>query len=158
MFVNGAVFLLFPDWCNQCIAMGPDATQKGRELAADHNVRLFLLMAQAKPIEKLEPATLKSVPLSTKAAKAAVSQGQQLHVEQQVKIKTDPDALLLGTPTVVVPNETLNNFAAMDFPLIIATDHNGIVRWVDQAPDKALDPEGEIDQIVKHILATWPPE
>jgi hypothetical protein len=157
MFVNGAMFLLFPDWCNQCIATGLDATQKNRELAG-HNVRFFLLMAQANPPEKPAPAPIKSVPLSTKAAKAAVAQGQQLHVDQQVQIKTDPDALLLGTPTVLVPNETLSSFFATDFPLVIATDHNGIVRWVDHAPDKALDADGEVDQIVNHLLATWPPE
>jgi hypothetical protein len=32
------------------------------------------------------------------------------------------------------------------------------VRWVDHAPDKALDADGEVDQIVNHLLATWPPE
>lgn len=158
IFANGSVFLLFPDWCNQCIMMGPDATQKGRELVADHKVRFFLLMAQANPPEKPAPTPVKSVPLSTKAAKAAVAQGQEIHFDQQVKITTDPDALLLGTPTVVVPNETLNTFEATDFPLIVATDYKGIVRWIDRASENALDSGGEVDQIVKHILATWPPE
>jgi hypothetical protein len=157
-FANGAVFLLFPDWCNQCIAMGPDATQKNRELVANHKVRLFLLMAQANPPEKSAPVPIKSVPLSSKAAKAAVAQGQQIHFDQQLTITSDPDRLLVGTPTVVVPNETLQNFAATDFPLIIATDHNGIVRWMSRAQGGALDSGGEIDEIVKRILAAWPAE
>jgi hypothetical protein len=96
--------------------------------------------------------------LPAKAANTAAAQGQQFHIDQQIKIASDPDTLLLGTSTVVVPNETLNSFAAADYPLIIATDHNGIVRWIDRAPQNALDPEGEVDQIVKHILMTWPPE
>lgn len=159
MFGNGAIFLLFPDWCNQCIALGPDATEKNRELVATHKVRFFLLMAQSNPPEKPAPAPpLRNVPLSARAAKAAVEQGQQLHVDQQIKITSDPDKLLLGTPTVVVPNETLNTFAATDYPLIIATDHSGTVRWIGHAQGNALESNGEVDQIVRHILATWPPE
>ena len=157
-FANGAVFLLFPDWCNQCIAMGPDATEKGKDLVAGHKVRLLLLMAQASPPERPAPAPIKSIPLSAKAAIAAMEQGQQIHLDQQVKVTSDPDTLLLGTSTVVVPNETLNGFAATDFPLLIATYHNGIVRWIDRAQDNPFEDGGEIDQIVRHILVTWPSE
>jgi hypothetical protein len=157
-FANGAVFLLFPDWCNQCIAMGLDATLKSRELVADRKVRFFLLMAQANPPEKPAPAPVTGIPLSAKAAKELAAKGQPIHFDQQVKITSNPDTILLGTPTVVVPNETLNSFAATDFPLFIATDHNGIVRWINRAPDNALDDEGEVVQVIKHILTTWPPE
>jgi hypothetical protein len=54
--------------------------------------------------------------------------------------------------------ETLDAFAAVDFPLIVATDHNGVVRFVQVAQEDALTPGGEIDQIVMHIADTWPPD
>jgi hypothetical protein len=72
-------------------------------------------------------------------------------------VKPTPDALLLGTPTLIVPNETLNSFAATDFPLVIATDHNGVIRTIQLAPDNTLAPDGFIYQLVRHILANWPP-
>jgi hypothetical protein len=48
------------------------------------------------------------------------------------------DTLLEGTPAVVVPNETLKSFAATDLPLIIATDHRGIIRSNQNGPCDAL--------------------
>ena len=60
------------------------------------------------------------------------------HVELPLSIKTTAAALLVGTPTFVVPTQTLNSFAATDFPLIVVTDHNGIIRSVQVAPDNAM--------------------
>jgi hypothetical protein len=86
------------------------------------------------------------------------AQSERPNVDQQLAIKSIPDSLLAGTPTLVVPNGTLETFAATDFPLIVAGDHNGIIRAIQLAPDDALAPGGDIDQIVHHILVTWPPD
>jgi len=157
-FANATVFLLFPDWCNQCVTMGFNSEVKNRELVAAHNVRFFPLMAQAKPPEGSRDPSIRSVPLAPKTAKAALAQSQKLHVDQQLSLKSTPDSRLEGTPTIVVPNETLDSFAATDFPLVIATDHNGFIRWIQPAQDDAIEPGGDIDHIVQHILATWPPD
>lgn len=156
-FGNGAVFLLFPDWCNQCIVMGFDSLAKSRDLVTAHDVRLVTLLAQANAPQKRAEGPVKDVPLSAEAAKAALSKSQQLHTDQQLAMKSSPDALLEGTPTVVVPNEALDTFAAVDFPLLVATDHGGTIRWIQRESDNALDPGGDIDQIIEHILAMWPP-
>jgi hypothetical protein len=52
--------------------------------------------------------------------------------------------------------ETLNTFVATDFPVIVATDHDGIVRYIRPAPDNALVQGGLIDQIAERILDQWP--
>ena len=65
----------------------------------------------------------------------------------QVSVRPIPAVLLLNTPTLIVPMETLNTFVANDFPLIIATDHDGIVRYIRPASDNALVEGGLIDQI-----------
>ena len=44
-------------------------------------------------------------------------------------MNSDPDTLLEGIATVVVPNETCRGFAATDFPSIIAIDYNGVICW-----------------------------
>ena len=157
-FANATVFLLFPDWCNQCVTMGFNSEMKSRDLVSAHNVRFFPLLAQANPPERQNNSSLRNVPLATKTAKATLAQSQRLHVDQQLSLKSTPDSRLEGTPTIVVPKETLDSFAATDFPLVIATDHSGIVRWIQPAQDDALEPGGDIDQIIQHILATWPPD
>lgn len=157
-FAYASVFLLFPDWCNQCIALGADSAAKANQLRDAFHVRLLLLLAQANPPEKHAQAPVRNVPLAPKSAKATQAQSQQLHINEQLAIKSSPDALLEGTPTVVVPNETLDQFAATDVPLLIATDHNGVVRWTQRVPDDALAPGGDVEQIVRHVVATWPPD
>jgi hypothetical protein len=157
-FLSATVFLLFPDWCNQCIVMGVNSRSKTQELMANYRVRFFPLMAQANPPEKRVESPLKTVPTPTnKAGNKAQGQPDRLHVDLQLAIKSTPDALLEGTPTIVVPNETIDKFAATDFPLIIATDHNGIIRFIHRASDSALETGSDIDSIVQHILSTWPP-
>jgi hypothetical protein len=153
------VFLLFPDWCNQCVAMGFNAAAKPKELLEDYHVRFFPLMAQANPPERRAVAPIKNVPLPpSKPGKGAQTAMGSLHVDQQLTIKSTPDARLEGTPTVLAPNETLDAFAAVDFPLVVGVDHNGIIRDLHVTPDDALAPGGDIDQTVLHLLATWPPE
>lgn len=83
---------------------------------------------------------------------------QSAFFDQQLALKSTPDSLVEGTPTIVVPNETLDAFAATDFPLMIATDHNGIIRVIEPVQESPLGTGGDIDQIVQHILATWPPD
>jgi hypothetical protein len=115
-------------------------------------------MAQVDPPEKRAKPAIRDVPLPSSRSGKGPQPGEKLHVDQQLAIKSTPDARLEGTPTVVVPMETLDAFAAVDFPLIVATDHNGVVRFVQVAQEDALTPGGEIDQIVMHIADTWPPD
>ncbi len=124
------------------------------ELLETYHARFFPLMAQADPPEKRANAPVKDVPLS-KSIKAIPPGG--LHVDQQMNVTSTPDARLEGTPTVAVPNETLNSFVATDFPLLIVVDHDGIIRALQVAPEDALTPGGDIDQLAHHIADTWPP-
>jgi hypothetical protein len=165
-FAYGTVFLLFPDWCNQCLTMGSNFVPVAKDLHDRYHVRFFALLAQANPPEKRSVKETARNPSrdassaaskSDKAVRSASAQPERPHVELNLAVKPTPDALLLGTPTLIVPNETLNSFAATDFPLVIATDHNGIVRAIQLAPDNTLAPDGLIYQLVRHILANWPP-
>ena len=163
-FGYASVFLLFPDWCNQCVAMAFNSPPRAKELFDSLHVRFFPLIAQANPPERRAPPAIGDVPLPPgKSGKGQSSSGQtgqqeRLHVDQQLTISSTPDARLAGTPTLVVPNETLNAFAAIDFPLIIGVDHSGIIRALQVAPDDALAPGGDVDQMAQHLLATWPPD
>ena len=61
-----------------------------------------------------------------------------LQVDQRLMMSSDFDTLIEGTPTVVVPNETLKSLAAAGLQLIIATDHRGIICSNQNAPHDAL--------------------
>lgn len=165
-FAHGTVFLLFPDWCNQCLAMGSNFVPVAKDLQDRYQVRFFALLAQANPPEKRSVKEVakngskdasSAASKSDKAARSGSAHPERPHVELNLAVKPTPDALLLGTPTLVVPNETLNSFAATDFPLVVATDHNGVIRTIQPATDNALAPDGFINQLVLHILANWPP-
>jgi hypothetical protein len=79
------------------------------------------------------------------------------HIELQLNVKPTAAVLLVGTPTFIVSTQTLDQFAADDFPLIVVADHHGIIRWVQVASDNALLPGGSVDQIVDHVIHQWDP-
>ena len=60
------------------------------------------------------------------------------------------------TPTLIVPPATLAQFAATDFPLLIATDSKGIIRFIQPASETALNQGDFLDQITMHIATQWP--
>jgi hypothetical protein len=157
-FGSATVLFLFPDWCAQCVAMGSKFATVVRGLG-QNGARFFPLLAQANPPPAAKAApkpTLSSGPGASKARQSSADKGAPVHVDVQMNVKPTAAVLLSGTPTLVVPNDTLKTFAATDFPLIIATDHNGIVRSIQIAPDNALVQGGTIDQLVDHILEHWP--
>jgi hypothetical protein len=93
---------------------------------------------------------------SASPTRSTTDKADKPHAELQLNIKPTAAAVLVGTPTVVVPTVTLNTFAANDFPLIIVTDHSGIVRAIQTAPENALAPGSVVDQIVHVVLELWP--
>jgi hypothetical protein len=110
-FGAASAFLLFPDWCTQCVRKGPQfITTLSR--TARYDVHFYALLAQATP----PPAPAKTSPA------AATDQSQ-------TPLKT-PAELLRGTPTLIVPNDILTRFAATDFPFLIVTDYKGIIRFL----------------------------
>ena len=146
--------------------MGLHFVPVATDLQDRYHVRFFALLAQADPPEKRSVKEVAKNPSKDAASAASksdkasrsgsVGEGRP-HVDLNLAVKPTPDALLLGTPTLVVPNETLNSFAATDFPLVVATDYNGVIRAIQPATDNALAPDGLIYQLVLHILADWPP-
>jgi len=137
------VLLLFPDWCNQCVAKGGKFVQVTKSLSANRT-RFVALLAQAAapPVAKPQPAR--------------PAKGASAHVDIQMNVKPTAALLLSGTPTLAVPNETLNTFVATDFPLLIVTDHDGIVRAILTAPENALEPEGLTALLAQHVIDHWP--
>ncbi|WP_158821484.1 hypothetical protein [Granulicella sp. S156] len=152
-FGAATVFVLFQDWCAQCITsalhFGTAATNLKQQNSA---VRLYGLLAQADP----KPPAPKAPPKP--AIKPTLSgDSKTLHQDIQLAIKPTAAALLVGTPTLLVPVETINTFVATDFPLVVVTDHNGIVRFIQPADENAIIPGGLIEQVVAHVLQRWPP-
>jgi hypothetical protein len=155
------VYLLFPDWCNQCIALHDDFGAASRRLLQD-GVRFFALLAQDAPPPRTAPKDV----TKTKNRRETTGTGglkpfhgedpNIVHTDLQLQVKPTAAALLSGTPTFVVPTRTLEDFAAADFPLIVVADHSGIIRAIQIADDKPLVQGGLIDQLVDHVIALWP--
>ena len=160
-FGAATVLLLFPDWCNQCVAMGGKFVPVAKSLS-DNHTRFVALLAQAAapPAAKpppAKPALKMPAPGTSKEAKPAQSsKGETAHVNILMNVRPTAALLLSGTPTLAVPNETLNTFVATDFPLLIVTDHDGIVRAILTAPENALEPEGLTELLAQHVMEHWP--
>jgi hypothetical protein len=153
---HGAALLLFPDWCAQCIRMGSQFMPAFFRMG-QFDVRFNALLAQATPPPAPAPAPEKTkfAPSSKGAHFVASSAPSNPTDLSQIQPKT-PAELLLDTPTFVVSNDVLTQFAVTDFPFLIVTDHEGIIRFLQPAPDNVLVPGGLADQVVKRVLEQWP--
>ena len=159
-FGAATVFLLFPDWCNQCLAVGPRFAPQGRRLN-EYAARFYALLAQASPPPKPAPKEVAKGGKSARSSPAAtLLPGEKPglpRVDLQLTIKPTAAALLVQTPTFAVTKETLNTFVATDFPLIVVVDHRGIVRNIQVASETALAAGGVIDQLAAWVVEHWPP-
>jgi hypothetical protein len=163
-FGAATILLLFPDWCAQCVSMGPQFTTGFASLGAN-NVRFYALLAQAnqKPPTLLEASrlTVTSIsggpPKASRTPASSPSKPDTPHVDVKISAAPTGMELLMGTPTLIVPRETLNTFVATDFPLLIAADHDGIVRYIQPAPENAMVSGGLVEQVAERIQQQWPP-
>jgi len=127
-----------------------------------NDLRFFGMLAQtAPPVAATPPAPAKpAAPQragTTRVAKTPTAKADAPASAPTVLPKPTPAELLAGTPTLIVPSETVDTFVATDYPLLIGTDHDGIVRAIIVAPDTALVPGGLVEQLAEHILSHWPP-
>jgi hypothetical protein len=164
------VYFLFPPWCAQCIRQTKEivpmlvrtAMLRGPD-SPESKLYIYALLAAtpppalSKPLAKPQPTATPAHPhrpgdptiTATPAAHTAESDKPEapLTVAEQLR----------KTPTLVVAPTTLTDFNATDFPFLIVTDHEGIIRlMVPAAPANALHQGGPIEQITDSILEHWP--
>jgi hypothetical protein len=149
-FGSATVLFLFPDWCG-CVGMGSQFPSTAERLLKK-GVRFYALMAQASP----PPPPKKN---GAKPSSPAASKSTDAKATDAIQAVRKPTATeyLTGSPTLVVPNGILDTFVATDFPLIVVTDHRGMIRAIQIAPENALEKDHLLDQIVGHVLDHWPP-
>jgi hypothetical protein len=145
------VLFLFPPWCAQCVRMGQSFMSVLLRLSDEH-VHLYGLLAQQPPPTPALPAVV--VHSNGRMSEAKHGRANAAPPEPETQ-KTAAD-LLRHTPTLIVPPDTLTQFAATNFPLLIATDSKGIIRFIQPAPETALNPGDFLDQVTAHIAAEWP--
>ena len=141
---SATFLLLFPPWCAQCVKMGQSLMPTLYRIS-ENNVHLYGLLAQAPPPVAAPP----------RAEPRSRSKTPQPEPANPAVPKTAAE-LLAHTPTLIVPESTLTQFAATDFPLLIALDPKGIVRFIQPASDTALNAGDSLDQIAAHIAVQWP--
>jgi hypothetical protein len=122
--------LLFPDWCAQCVRLGPQLPQSV-VLVEGREAYFYGLMAETAPPQ---PKPVKDAPPA----------------------KSTPRDILAETPTVVVPPTVLSQFAADDFPFLIIVDAHGVIRVLQPVDEDSLAPGGTIDTAIARVGATWP--
>jgi hypothetical protein len=144
------VLFLFPEWCAQCIRLSRQILPTLYRIngGIDDQVHLYALLAQPAPPVDAPPKT----PPKPASAKSRSVTNEPAPPEPR---KTAAEQLR-GTPTLLVPPATLAQFAATDFPLLIATDPKGIIRFIQPAGENALNPGDFLDQIIAHITKQWP--
>jgi hypothetical protein len=145
-FGSSTVLLLFPPWCAQCIRMA-HAIAPALIRLQENNVHIYGLLADNPPPPPPAPKTVSR------------TQPHRSSLPQQQAPEPPPSAAdqLRGTFSLVVAPSTLADFAADDFPFLIAIDHDGIIRLLLPAvPDNAFVEGGAIDQLTTQIAKEWP--
>lgn len=146
-FGSATFLLVFPDWCAQCVRMGAQFMPTLVRHAGE-DVHLYGLLAQPKP---------PSVSAPPPPRRPRPAPGSPSLPEAAATPKSAAD-LLRGTPTLIVAADLPQTaFAASDFPLLVATDHAGIIRFLQLAPENAFAAGSLVDQLAAHIAAVWPP-
>jgi hypothetical protein len=147
---DSTVLFLFPEWCAQCIRLTKQILPTLYRINGGdgYDVHLYALLAQTAPPVAAPPTTPpKPAPAKSRSVTnaSAPPEAPKTTAEQ-----------LRGTPTLIVPPATISLFAATDFPLLIATDPKGIIRFIQPAGETALNPGDFLDQILMHITKQWP--
>jgi hypothetical protein len=145
-------FLLYPDWCAQCVRMAPNLWDAVTRLG-DQEIRVYGLIAEPTP-NKSALLVEQNKPMGPPPAPAAIPPGV---APPQPRPKT-PSELLLHTPTLVVPPEMLKTFAATDFPFLVVVDRANIVRFAAPAPESVLEPGDFLDRVAAHVVEQWAKE
>ena len=131
--------LLFPDWCAQCVRMAPTIWDAMGRLGPS-DIRVYGLVAEKTP-DKAAMLAAQLKPMSPPPADAP---------------PRSPSELLLHTPTLVVPVDALESFAADDFPFLIVVDHAGMVRFAAPATETVLAQGDVLDRVTQHVAEQWP--
>ena len=147
---DSTVLFLFPEWCAQCIRLTRQILPTLYRINGGDGdeVHLYALLAQPAPPVDAPPKT----PPKPASAKSRSASNEPAPPELP---KTTAEQLR-GTPTLIVPPATISQFAATDFPLLIATDPKGIIRFIQPASETALNPGDFLDQVIMHITKQWP--
>jgi hypothetical protein len=153
-FGAGTAFLLFPDWCAQCVAMHGELWKAAQ--TKQGVVRLFVLLAEATPNKDAMIAAIKARDAQLEGLRTHTALPDTPKPEVPEKPKTAAE-LMVGTQTYVVPPETLATFAAGDFPFVVMVDYAGIVRFAGSGTETMLKAGDFLDRLVEHVAETWMP-
>ena len=124
---------------------------------SEADIHLYGLLAQASPPATPAPPTGRS--RSSRSASQATSGAHAGNSAIQAASSAAGSSAadqLRGTPTLVVSNKVLDEFGAADFPLLAVTDHRGILRFLQVAPENAFVAGGLVDQVTARIALEWP--
>jgi hypothetical protein len=152
-FGSSTVLLLFPPWCAQCIRMAHTIAPTLVRLN-ENNIHIYGLLADDPPPPAPVPTPK---PIPSHSHRPTQSQQEAPASPDKPEPPLSAADQLRGTFSFVVAPSTLTDFAADDFPFLIATDHDGIIRLLlPAAPDSAFVVGGAIDQITTQIAKEWP--
>ncbi len=129
--------LLFPDWCPQCIELARQIPVSVFTVEG-HEAYMYGLLVETVPPQKLaQPKT--QTPGQPEAFNPAFAA-----------------ALLHGISAVVVGSDVITRFHAVDVPLLIVCDSQGIVRLITSVDESALRPGNTVDSAVASVGRQWP--
>lgn len=158
-FGSVTFFLLFPGWCVQCARRAqdlvPTLVRNSMLGGPAANAHIYALLADAPPVAPPKPAVQTTAGASGSAkTKPKASVTTTMHMGPDLP---NAEEALRRTPTLLVAPSTVADFNASDFPFLIVTDHDGMIRlMVQAAPDNLLEQNGPLDQIAVFVLQRWP--
>lgn len=168
---ESTLFLLFPPWCVQCIRQAkdilPSLLRDAMVNGSDARLHIYALLADDPPAQ--EPPAKPVAHVAHEAHESAAGVAGVRRANQPGKPADQPtvtvtegkpataEEQLRTTPTLVVARSTLTDFNAMNFPFLIAVDHDGFIRLMVPGVSKNLLVQGgPAEQISDTILQLWP--
>ncbi len=161
-FGTATLLFLFPPWCAQCARMTQGILPALFRLG-ESGIHIYgLLAGDPPPIPAPGSAASPArEPRRSPVRHAHSPPGQSQPSPIPPAAPAEPPTaaeIAHGTPTLVVSPATLAQFGVTDPPMLIATDHAGIIRLLlTAAPENAFAAGSSVDQIAAHIASTWPP-
>jgi hypothetical protein len=131
------VLLLFPDWCAQGIRLA-QKIPKGEFSVDGYEARMYALLVKTFP-----------------AKRTPHSSGNKPPKELSDFNPTFAAEYLKGTPSFTVSPALIERFYAIDVPLLIIADSNGVVRLIEVADETVLQPGKTVDSAVVLIGKQW---
>ena len=142
------VLLLFPEWCAECARLAANVPTDSFTVEG-HQAAVFVMIARDTSYSDVAK-------YDTADAKSAAASLAPADVSPDASPDANPVVSLGKRPFYTVDAADLDTFSTRDYPIMVVTDANGIVRAIEAADELTLLPGSTMDSAVALVGQAYP--